>query len=88
MRELIGDPAAFEMLAEECTELAHAALKMARILREENPTPVTYDECMGNIVEEVSDVTLCLDDLGIEPSQSIMKRKMLRFRERWGDLHG
>ena len=38
--EEIGEAAMLEQLAEECTELAKAALKMARIIRKENPTPV------------------------------------------------
>ena len=37
--EEIGEAAMLEQLAEECTELAKAALKMARIIRKENPTP-------------------------------------------------
>lgn len=41
MIEAIGSPAMLEQLAEEATELAQAALKAARILRKENPTPVT-----------------------------------------------
>ena len=83
MREKIGDPAAFEMLAEECTELAHAALKVARILRGENPTPVTFDQGMKNMVEEVSDVILCLRDLDIEADMEIMNEKINRFYRRW-----
>ena len=83
MREKIGDPAAFEMLAEECTELAHAALKMARILRGENPTPVTFDQGMKNMIEEVSDVILCLRDLDIEADMEIMNEKINRFYRRW-----
>ena len=35
--EEIGEAAMLEQLAEECTELAKAALKMARIIRKENP---------------------------------------------------
>lgn len=35
----IGEPAVLEQLAEECTELAQSALKLARKIRGENPTP-------------------------------------------------
>ena len=35
----IGLPAVLEQLAEECSELAQASLKYARLLRGENPTP-------------------------------------------------
>lgn len=45
----IGKAAMLEQLAEECTELAKAALKMARIIRNENPTPVTEEEAIANI---------------------------------------
>lgn len=36
----IGLPATLEQLAEEAAELSQAALKVARIIRRENPTPV------------------------------------------------
>lgn len=45
--DAIGEPAMYEMLAEEATELAHAAQKMARILRGEKPTPVTEEGSAG-----------------------------------------
>ena len=38
--EHVGEAAVLEQTAEECAELAHACLKMARKLRGENPTPV------------------------------------------------
>ena len=47
--EEIGEAAMLEQLAEECTELAKAALKMARIIRKENPTPVTEKDAIANI---------------------------------------
>ena len=49
--EEIGEAAMLEQLAEECTELAKAALKMARIIRKENPTPVTEKDAIANIRE-------------------------------------
>lgn len=56
----IGEPAVLEQLAEECTELAQAALKLARILREENPTPVSRKEARARLVDEKQDVMNCL----------------------------
>lgn len=53
--------AALEQMAEEAAELAQAALKYARILRGENPTPVTEREAMGHLSEEVADVLVCMD---------------------------
>ena len=56
--KMIGLPAVLEQCAEECTELAHACLKMARKLRDENPTPKELDEIKNDIKEELVDVEL------------------------------
>jgi len=55
----IGLPAMLEQLAEECSELAQASLKYARLLRGENPTPKTEAECLEALTEEMADVELC-----------------------------
>lgn len=54
----IGVAALYENLAEEAIELAHAALKTARALRNENPTPVTTNEANNHVLEELQDVYL------------------------------
>lgn len=56
----MGEPALLEQLAEECSELAHAALKLARLERGETPTPKTEEECVENLLEELGDVNLCM----------------------------
>ena len=56
----LGEPVLLEQLAEECSELAQAALKLARLERGENPTPKTLDECFGELIEEMADVKLCI----------------------------
>lgn len=58
-----GETACLELLAEECTELAHAALKMARKQRGENPTPTTQLETVKALHEEIADVELCIEVL-------------------------
>lgn len=61
MKEIIdkiGESAILEQLAEECTELAKAALKLSRVMRKENPTPVTENDAFDNLVEEIGDVRL------------------------------
>lgn len=58
--DIIGNAACLEQLAEECTELAQAALKMARLIRKENPTPITYNEAKTSLTEEIADVRLCI----------------------------
>lgn len=61
--EMIGTAALLEQLAEESAELAQAALKMARQLRNENPTPKTHADCVSNLQEEIADVELCISIL-------------------------
>lgn len=81
--DYIGYPAMLEQLAEECAELGKAALKMARIARRENPTPVTGEEALKNLREEYTDVIQCAQELGLEPDLVKMKEKKERFFERW-----
>ena len=56
----IGTAAMLEQLAEECAELGKAALKMARIIRKDNPTPVTIEQAKENLCEESVDVITCI----------------------------
>ena len=85
--EKIGEPATLELLAEECTELAHACLKLARVMRGENPTPKTKDECRKRVVEEIADISLTLDELDPawlkeENISNIAYQKYTRMMER------
>lgn len=83
MVERIGEPAMLEQLAEECTELGKAALKMARIERGENPTPVTCFKAACAIIEEYTDVVQCARELGVKVDEAQIWDKELRFEERW-----
>ena len=82
IEDLIGRPALFEQLAEEASELSKAALKLARVLRRENPTPVTESEAIKSVIEEYTDVVHCAmeADLVIDPVQ--VEYKDERWRER------
>ena len=74
-----------EALAEEATELAQAALKLARVLRGENPTPVTYPEAHKLCTEESADVLLCLAATGMDKERdidSLTEFKLNRWLER------
>ena len=82
VRETIPEAALYEQLAEECSELAQASLKMARKLRNENYTPVPIDEISENLIEEFSDVVLCAATLQIQPSDDVIKFKMDRWYSR------
>lgn len=61
--ERIGRPAVIAQLAEECTELTQAALKLERLYRGENPTRKTEAECVKALNEEAADVLMCLNEL-------------------------
>lgn len=81
--EKIGEAAMLEQLAEESTELAKAALKKARIIRGENPTPISLDDANDNLQEEYTDVMICAEELGLEKDQMIEDYKHHRFKIRW-----
>ena len=52
--KMYGEEYMLRQLAEECTELAHAALKFIRAKRKE--TPMRVDEARERLVEEIADV--------------------------------
>ena len=82
-------------LAEEAAELAKAACKLERVIRGTNPTPVTYDEAVASLVEELSDInvvsTVLIDMLAVpygrisdlEPNK--FERWATRLREHYGN---
>lgn len=85
MVDLVGEPATLEQLAEECAELGKAALKVARIIRNENPTPVTIKEADASLLEEWTDVyQVAFCELGLFPDHKQIDRKSKRLRERMG----
>lgn len=75
-------PAMYEALAEECVELAQAALKMARALRAENPTPLSTQEAFEMVREEYTDVISCAIGLGLNVDAEQSVRKFRRMQER------
>ena len=89
----IGLPATLEQLAEEAAELSQAALKVARIIRRENPTPVGYCQAVDNLKEEAADVRLCLkvlEDSFIMNTEEAEGAKLNRWLDRLmkvGDLN-
>lgn len=58
-------------LAEEASELAHAALKLKRAIEGTNPTPVSKYEAMKNLVEEMVDINLCSEIIEEKFSDSL-----------------
>ncbi len=82
--EKVGLPAMYEQLAEECAELAQASLKMARILRKENPTPKSQIDVEHAIDEEFNDVLLVASLLKLRIDEEQMDRKLARWEYRLG----
>ena len=75
LAKVIGTPATLENLAEECTELAHAALKCARIIRDESPTPdVTIEKAQENLTEEAAHVLIMLNEVIFETDMTDYER--------------
>lgn len=93
VRNHLEASALLEQLAEECAELCHAALKLARIYRGENPTLVDGGEAYLTLKEEAMDVELCLDvvqpclDVGLKKlwKQEKLDRWVKRLEERYGE---
>ena len=71
-------------LAEECSELAQAALKLRRSYDQTNPTPVDTDTAFEKLCEEIADVLLYIEQItGPMPYvQEIKGIKMKRWQNR------
>ena len=82
----IGLPATLEQLAEESAELSKAALKLARIIRQENPTPVGYCQAVDNLKEETADVRLCLKVLSDDFDLITDAEESAKYRRWWDRL--
>lgn len=85
MIENISDAAMLEGLAEEAAELAQAALKLARVIREENPTPTTGETAVAHLTEETADVLLYLQEIRERHGITLVEINniMTLKRQRW-----
>lgn len=83
IRSRLSDAEQMAGLAEEATELAHAALKLRRAHDGTNPTPVTCTEAFDNLIEEVGDVLLCLEVMGFPVEPDFYRKDMDAKLERW-----
>lgn len=89
--EKYGEEYMLRQLAEECAELAQAALKVIRAQKKE--TPMRIDEAMEHLMEEIADVEVMMDGVctGVLNAQQrwaiveIEGRKKARMRERMLD---
>ena len=75
-------------MAEECSELAQAALKYIRAARKE--TPMRIDEAIEHLTEEIADVRLMIDAVSatvlserdVDDVQAIKEQKLDRWKTR------
>jgi NTP pyrophosphatase (non-canonical NTP hydrolase) len=83
IRERVPKEELLALLAEEATELAQAALKLRRVYNGVNPTPVKHDEAYQHLKEEIADVRLVIDVLGV--GKDHMERCMIQANKlsRW-----
>lgn len=87
----LSKAALLEQVAEECTELGHAALKLARKYRNENPTPVTEEEAYANLKEEWADMLLSMTvldhyyNMDCNELKGIMDNKYASWNQRLED---
>lgn len=81
----IGLSAVLGQLAEECAELAQAALKLQRIEEGKNPTPVTREDAAANLLEEGSDVELCMQILNSSGLKTWDPDIAVSKQRRWED---
>ncbi len=74
-------------LAEECSELAQAALKLRRCYDGTNPTPADPDKQYECLLEEIGDVELYLDQLMINRGviADYKEMKLERWKKRLED---
>lgn len=72
-------PVLYRDLAEACLKLAKASMKMARCIRQENPTPVTEEEALRNVKQCYQEVRDIAQVLGLLVDKTQMFRKYRRF---------
>lgn len=84
IREKLGDDELLCQLAEECAELAQAALKVKRAMTAKNYTPVGLSEARAKLLEECADVLLCMDAIEfIQKNDYEIAKVMDEKLERW-----
>lgn len=82
------------LVAEESSELSHAALKLRRVYEGTNPTPVSVGEAEDAVLEEIADVSNVLLALNYNrPTallqiQQVMANKQARWVERLEEKKG
>ena len=94
----LSEASLYEQLAEECSELCHASLKVARFLRKENPIGMEKISDDANplvdlyleVAKEFADVMNAIDLINeksvfvrLDPEEDVVKRCMEMKIDRW-----
>ena len=82
VKESLSEATLYEQLAEEASELSQACLKKARVIRGENPTPVNDETASMMVSEELTDIYVVSQVLGIKVNGELFWSKMHRWAER------
>lgn len=85
VKDNLSEASLYEQMAEESAELAQACLKKARILRGENPTPISNRTADMEVLEEFTDVHVVASTLGLKVNSGGFLYKMNRWAERIQD---
>lgn len=87
IQETLTQDELLAQLAEEATELAHAALKLRRAYGGTNPTPVPAKKAYEGLLEEIADVSNCLVVLGYDGSLAKVRTSLLMTEKlhRWAN---
>lgn len=85
---MVGYAACYEALAEECMDLAHCALKHARVLRGDNPVKEYVTFYPDKLDEEFTDVVSCAIALELKPNADISVWKWEWNKKRLEEMEG
>lgn len=87
IKHTLGERVLWEQLGEESAELTQAALKYIRAAGlNNNPTPITQDEALANVKEELQDVLCVCELLGLIDNVEMNEKKLERWVNRIGDM--
>lgn len=85
IRDNLSQAELYGQLAEECTELAQAALKMQRLFMPINMPRMDPYDCREKLEEEIADVRLCLRVLRLSSHSTIENYKANRWASNIAD---
>lgn len=87
VRSYLDDAEILLTLAEEASELNHAALKLRRAITKINPTPVPVGEAQDMVITELADIANALDALRFfgATEQSLVEKEKPAKMARWAD---